>query len=298
MAGESNEGALTVNTLVDEVADAMHGYVRDQAMVTSTSTSFNDSALTFQIAEPKQVRRGLIEVDDEMMMVKSVDNNGVVSLQPWGRAQQGTTAAAHAINTRVTMAPLYPRQRIRDQLFAVLREIHPDIAPVGESYLDINLVRTNYPMPTDCYHVLKLEWNPPGPTLMWAPVKRWRTNKTATAIEVEVIGPTWPGMNRVRALYMKDLPTTLTANQDLTALGYPQDIHGVLVLGAVSKLLAFTEPSRLQTESVQSSARAELVPAGSIANLSKYVYSLYQSRLQELRYWYAERYSLGPKQTW
>lgn len=298
MAGESNEGTLTVNTLVDEIIDGLHGYVRDQAMVTSTSAAFTDTALSFNVAEPQQVRRGLVEVDDEMIMVKSVDANGVVTIQPWGRGQNGTTAAAHNMNTKVTLAPLYPRQRVRDQIYAVMREIHPDIAPVAEEFIDINLVRTNYPMPADCYHVLRIEWNPPGPTLMWAPVKRWRTNKTATTVELEVIGPTWPGMNRVRALYMKDLPSTLTANQDLAALGYPQDIHGVLVLGAMAKLLAFTEPSRLQTESVQSSARAEVVPAGSIANLSKYVYSLYQTRLQELRFWYAERYPLLPKQTW
>lgn len=299
MPGESNEGTLTINRIVDESLDAVYGYTRDQAQVTSLGSGFSASDTTFTIAEPGQVSRGLIEVDDELMYVKSVDNvSGTVTVQPWGRAQSGTTAAAHSAGAKVTMAPLYPRQRVRDQIYAVLREIHPDVAPVGEFFVDVNVTRSNYPTPDDCYNVLRLEWNLPGPSLMWAPVKRWRTNKTATTVEIELIGPAWPGPNRVRGLYMKNLPDTLAADENLTALGYPQDLHGVLVLGAVYKLLAFTEPSRLQVQSVQASSRAELVPAGSISNTAKFVYNLYQQRLENLRFWYAERYPLLPKQTW
>lgn len=298
MAGETGEGTLTVNRIVDEVLDAMSGYVRDQNQVTETSGSMTDSATSFTVSENSQVSRGLVEVDDELMYVKSVASNGTVSLFSWGRAQSGTTAAAHSSGAPVRMAPLYPRQRVRDQIFATLREIHPDIAPIGLEFIDVNLVRTNYPMPANTYHILRVEWHPVGPSLMWAPVKRWRQNKTDTTVELELIGPAWPGNDRARVLYMKDLPASLAANEDLIALGYPQDIHGVLVLGACYRLLTFTEPSRLQVSSVQAAARSEFVPAGSTSNLAKYVYGLFQQRVEQLRFWYAERYPLSPKQTW
>jgi len=298
MAGEAGEGSLTINRIVDEVLDAMHGYVRDQNQVTETTGSMTDTDTTFTVAENNQVSRGLIEVDDELVYAKSVATSGAVTLFTWGRAQSGTVAAAHSTGAIVRMAPLYPRQRVRDQIYAILREIHPDIAPVGEEMIDVNLVRTNYPMPANTYSILRVEWHPVGPSQMWAPVKRWRQNKTATTVELELIGPAWPGNDRARVLYMKNLPDTLAANEDLAALGYPQDIHGLLVLGACYRLLTFTEPARLQLQSVVSTAQSEFVPAGANSNMAKFVYGLYQQRLEELRFWYAERYPIGPKQTW
>lgn len=298
MAGEAGEGSLTINRIVDEVLDAMHGYVRDQNQVTETTTMISDSDTTFKIAERDQVSRGLVEIDDELVYAKSVATDGTVSVFTWGRAQSGTTAAAHGVGAPVRMAPLYPRQRVRDQIFAVLREIHPDIAPVAEQSIDVNITQTNYAMPANTYHVLRVEWHPIGPSQMWLPMKRWRQNKTATTVELELLGPAWPGVGRARALYMKNLPDTFAANEDLAALGYPQDIHGVLVLGACYRLLAFTEPARLQTQSVTAAAQSEFVPAGSISNLAKFVFGLYQQRLEALRFWFNERYPLSPKQTW
>lgn len=298
MAGEANEGSLTVNRIVDEVLDAMHGYVRDQNQVTETTSVLSDSGTSVVVAEKNQVSRGLVEIDDELVYVKSVATDGTASIFTWGRGQSGTTASAHSVGAPVRMAPLYPRQRVRDQIFAILREIHPDIAPIVDTSIDVNIVRTNYPMPEDCYHILQVQWNPPGPSGMWKNVRRWRQNKIGSGVELELLGPAWPGPDRCRIMYMKNLPTTLTANQDLAAYGYPQDIHGVLVLGACSRLLAYTEPARLQMQSVTAAAQSEFVPAGASTNLAKFVYGLYQQRLQELRFWYAERYPLGPKQNW
>jgi len=298
MAGEADEGSLTITRITDEVIDALHGYTRDQAQVTELSNPMSDSDTTFRVSEAAQVNRGLVEFDDELVYVKSIDSTGNGTIFTWGRGQEGSQAAAHSSGAKVTMAPLYPRQRVRDSLFAVLREMHPDIAPIVDMSIDVNIVRTNYPMPSDCYHILQVQWNPPGPSGMWKNVRRWRQNKTGADVELELLGPAWPGPDRARIMYMKNLPTTLTANQDLAAYGYPQDIHGCLVLGATARMLSFTEPSRLQVQSVQSSSRAELTPAGSITNVAKYVYSLYQTRLQELRFWYAERYPLGVKQNW
>lgn len=296
-SGAANEGALTVSRLVDEVIDALHGYTRDQAQVTELANPMADTDLTFKVAEGSQLSRGLVEVDEELVYVKSVDINGNAQVFSWGRGQQGSLASGHFIGSKVTMAPLYPRQRIRDAVFGVLREIHPSIAPVGEQYLDVSAIRTNYAMPANTYHILRVESNPPGPSQMWVPVSRWHQNKTATTVELELIGPVFPGPQRARVMYLKDLPTTLGQNEDLAALGYPQDIHDCIVLGATAKMLALTEPARLQVQSVQASARSEWVPAGSITNVAKFVYSLYQQRLQELRFWFAERYPISPKVT-
>lgn len=297
-SGAAPEGSLTVSRLVDEVIDALHGYTRDQVQVTELVNSMAEDDLTFKVAETQQVGRGLVELDEELIYVRSIDTGGNARVFTWGRGQQGTLASGHAVGSRVTMAPLYPRQRVRDAVFAVLRDIHPDVAPVGTQLLDVSPVRTNYPMPTNTYNILRVEWHPIGPSQMWLPVSRWRPNKTATTIELELLGPVWPGAGRARVLYLKELPTNFAADEDLSAIGYPQDIHNCVVLGATARMLALTEPARLQVQSVTSAAQSEFVPAGSTLNLAKFVFGLYQQQLDSLRRWYATRYPLSPKQTW
>lgn len=290
----ATEGSLNIDRIVDETLDAMHGYVRHQEQVTALTSTLNTSALTFTVSEPNQLSRGLVEVGNELMMVKTVDAASLtVTLQPFGRAAGNTTADAHAIGDKITMSPLYPRRRARDVLFGVLREIFPSIFAVGEQLFNATVVRTNYPLNADCYDVLAVDWHIPGPSQMWTPLRRWRVNRTATGNEIELLGKFFPGVDRVRALYIKNLPTDIT-DDNIATLGYSQDIHDLLVLGTTARLLMFTEPARLQVQSVQAHGRAEVVPANSNNALAKDVYSLFQRRVQQEADRLLQRYAAQP----
>lgn len=273
------EGALSVNRIMDEALDALYGYTRHQEQVTAMTSALTDTGLTFTVAEGQQVSRGLIEIDDEQMVVKSVGANGAVEIQPWGRAQGNTTAAAHNSATKVVMAPLYPKRRVRDVIYSTLREIFPAVYGVTTALYDVSIVRTNYPLPSDCYDVLAVEWHLPGPSQMWAPLRRWRVNRPAAGQEIELLGQFFPGLQRVRVTYIKNLPSQLVSD-DISSLGYSQDIHDILVLGTTARLLQFTEPARLQVGSVVSHGRAEVVPAGSIKSAAQDLYALFQRRVQ------------------
>ncbi len=287
------EGALNVDRIVDEALDALYGYTRHQDQVTAVTSAISDSALTFAVAEGQQLSRGLIEVGNEQMLIKTVDASGNITLQPFGRGVNNTTAEAHSINDRVVMSPLYPRRRVRDVIYGVLREIFPSVFAPGETLIDASIVRTNYPLPADCYDVLSVEWHVPGPSQMWQPLRRWRVNRTSTTSEVELLGEFFPGQDRVRILYIKNLPTNIT-DDNIAALGYTQDIHDLLVLGTTARLLMFTEPARLQTQSVQSHGRGEVVPAGTIKSLATDVYALFQRRVQQEADRLLQRYSTRP----
>jgi len=290
----STEGALNVDRIADEVLDALHGYTRHQEQVTALTSSLNTSATTFTVAEPNLVSRGLVEVGDEQMMVKAVDaSTSTVTLQPFGRAVGNTTADSHASGDKLITSPLYTRRRVRDAIYATLREIFPAVFAVGETLLDVTIVRTNYPLPSDCYDVLSVFWHVPGPSQEWAPLRRWRVNRTSTGNEIEALGKLFPGNDRVRVLYIKDLPTSITTD-DLSSLGYAQETHDILVLGAVARLLLFTEPSRLQVQSVQSHGRAEVVPAGAIKALAQDAYALFQRRVAVEADRLMQRYATQP----
>lgn len=276
------EGGLLVSRLIDEVNDALHGYVRDQPEVTTLVNTIDAVALAGVVSEDNQISRGLIEIDEELIYVNVVAASGLgdFTIPAWGRAQNGTVAASHTAGARVTQSPLYPRRRIRDAIFWTLREMFPRVFGVKEAYFDVDVVRTNYPLPADTWQVFAVEWSVPGPSRMWQRMFRWRMNKLATTAEVELLGERWPGLQKLRILYSLEPPSLYTVD-DLTTFGYTQFVHDIIILGATARLLMLTEPSRLQVESVESHGRAEVVQGGTITQVAQKMYQLFDRRCEQ-----------------
>jgi len=288
------EGALLVSRLTDEVVSALHGYVRDQEMVTTLTTVMDTDDLAGTVSEANQISRGLIEIDDELMYVNAIDAGaGTFSIPAWGRAQQGSTAASHTIWSKVTMSPLYLSRKVQDEIWSTLREMFPRVYGVGTALFDVDVVRTNYSLPSDVWQVFTVDWHLPGPSFMWTPLKRWRVNHTATTQELEMMGMRWPGSDRVRVTYSK-VPPTSYSTDDLTTYGYTQDVHDIIVLGATAKMLAKTEPSRLQVESVEAHGRSEVVQAGTIVQTAQRLYAMFDRRVEQEAFRLQQRFTLQP----
>lgn len=279
-----SETPLSIASLTDEVLDSVHGYSRHQEQRTSLTTAVDSDDLMLVVNDISQISKGLVEVDDELMQVATVDaSNNVVTIEPWGRAQSGTTAVSHLSGVRVTGAPLFPRQRVRNAIYGVLRETFPAIFAVASTLIDGSAVVTNFVMPDDCYQVLSVETHVTGPSGEWRPVKRWRMNRQPVAVELEVLSPVDLGTGRVRINYIRVPPASFTATDDLTTFGYDYQVRDLIILGATAKLVAFIETSRVQTESMVALGRADSVPPGAATAASKMLYSLYQKRVEDER---------------
>lgn len=290
------EGTLTISSLVDEVLDIAHGYVRQQEAVTSLTASMTDSALTFSVGKPNLITRGLVEIGDELVYVSSSDTvTQIATIEPWGRGQSGSVAEAHDSGTRVTISPLYPRQRIRSAIYETLREMFPDVWAVGQATIDVDVTRTNYPAESDAYQILEVEWHVPGPSRMWAPMKRWRENHTPTTLEIELMGPLWPGQATCRYRYMKTPPTQYGVTEtDLSTYGYGNEVRDVIIYGTVARLLAASAAARTQIESMEAHGRAQVVQAGDVVAASRYYYTLFRERLAAERAQLMLRYPMKP----
>lgn len=274
--------SMLVSALVDEVVDAFRAAVRQQEPTTSLDGSMTDSATSFTVTDASTMGKGLTQIEDEMVFVKSVDRNtNTVELEPWGRAQSGSTAAAHSSGARVTQAPVVPRVRARDLIAQVLQEVFPRLFAVSSTTLDISAAVSNYDLPANCYHVLSVQYQLPGPSGEWIPVRRWRQNKTDTALELEILQYVQPGNDTVRVFYIKNPPTTIAMSDDLETLGFPTSIRDLIVLGACSHLATWAEAGRIQTNSVESHARSEAVPAGSGLALSRFLYQKFVARVED-----------------
>ena len=98
----------TFNELTDDVLSMLRGYVRSQESVTALSGNLSSTATTFNVDNGSRLGMGRAEIDDELIYIDAVTTNAV-ALQPWGRGVDGTTAATHSDNARVTFNPLFPR---------------------------------------------------------------------------------------------------------------------------------------------------------------------------------------------
>lgn len=294
--------AVTFDQLVSRVKQQLLGYTRDQASISYLTSGMTPTATSFQV-DPDTVTnlsRGLIEIGDEMILVKSYDRtSGAVTVLAGtsGRGVEGTTAASHSANDLVTDDPMYPRTRIKEAINDTIDGTYPDLWVLGAYELPKVAARYEYPIPDDVEDILNVTSNTIGPSAVWFPNSSWRFNPLASTTPGQVkptptpTGKTIqimrdfivPGRN-IRINYLKK-PNTLVNNSDdfATTTGYPERYIDLITYGACWRLLPAYEPARLQQSAIEATERAPLVPTGAGSNASKYYMALYQQRLSEER---------------
>lgn len=292
--------AVTFSDLVSRVKQQLLGYTKDQASISYLVAPMTAIDTTF-LVDPETVTnlsRGLIEIDDEMILVKKYDRgSGLVTVMGdvTGRGQEGTTAAAHTLNTLITDDPRFPRKRIKEAINDTINGVYPDLFVFGEYEFPYIAARYEYPIPAEADDVYKVVVNTIGPSGVWFPSQSWRFNTlastgsqvkptpTPTGNTLQIYDFIVPGRN-VRVSYTKK-PSILTNNSDdfEVTTGFPERYVDLISYGACWRLLPAYEAGRLQQQNIEATERAPLVPAGSASEASRYFLSLYQKRLNEER---------------
>lgn len=294
--------AVTFSDLVSRVNQQLLGYTKDQASITYLTNTMTATDTTFTV-DPETVTnlsRGLVEIDDEMLLVKKYDRStGIVTVFAGtnGRGTSGTTAAAHGLNAIVTDDPRFPRARIKEAINDTIQAVYPDLWVFGEFEFPWRAARYEYPVPAEVEDVYKVTTNTIGPSAVWFPNSSWRFNPQASTTAGQVKpdpAPTGktiqimrdfivPGRN-VRVTYIKK-PNTLANNSDPyeVTTGLPERTVDLITYGACWRLIPAYEAARLQQQSIEATERAPLVAPGAAADASKYFLGLYQRRLEEER---------------
>jgi hypothetical protein len=294
--------ATSFDQLVSRVKQQLLGYTRDQASISylTAPMTATDTTFTVDTDTVKNISRGLVEIGDEMIMVKKFDQaSGLVTVLAGtsGRGVEGTTASTHAANDFVTDDPMYPSKRIKEAINDTINATYPDLWVFGEYEFPKIAARYEYPLPTDVEDVYKVTVNTIGPSAVWFPLSSWRFNPQASTTTGQVkptpppTGKTLqimrdfivPGRN-IRVTYIKK-PTPLSVGSDdfETVTGYPERYIDMIVYGACWRLLPAYEAARLQQQQIEATERAPLVPTGAGSQSAQYYLSLYQRRLQEER---------------
>lgn len=280
----------TFDQLTQTVLSNLQGYSLDQDQITYIRNAISPTDLALEVGDPREVSRGLVEIDDELLWVRIVDAaSSEAGIAPLGRGWLGTTAATHAINSVLKNNPKWPRVNIKRALNDTIRSTYPDLFQIKRVTFPFTAARFTYELPGEVEDVYDVSWDVIGPTRRWPRINRWRyvpladTTAYPSGKAIELLDAVVPGRT-VQVTYMVS-PQPLTSGSDdfTTVSGLPPSAEDVAVYGACYRLAGYLDIPRLQTQTVEGSNRSQLVPPGSATNAAKYFYAIYSERLAQER---------------
>ena len=281
----------TLSQLMSEVQTNLQGYSLRQDRITNLATPGGISAtdLTIKIGQADNLAKGLVQIDDELIFVSSFDRqNLTLNVMPgFGRGYMGTTPSPHAENAQITLTPTFPKVMIAQALNDTINALYPKLFGVASTTFQYNAAQIAYPLPDDARDLLYISWQTPGPSKEWLPVNRWGIDRMAnvaafnTTKVVNIYDKVVPG--RTVQVYYSIIPNTLTnGNDDFAAVtGLPESSRDVITLGAAYRLLSYVDTGRINLMSAEADNADTKLPSTAGATASKYIFALFQQRLQE-----------------
>jgi hypothetical protein len=279
----------TFNEMVNEVKTNLQGYTLKQDRLTYLNAAINSVATSMVVGSSSNLAKGPIEIDDEIIWIDNFSTaSNTLNVAPgFGRGYQGSTPTSHAQYSQVTLSPSFPRISIKKAINDTINSLYPKLWAVDSFTFTFNASQTTYALPDDLEQILFVSWQTTGSSKEWLPVNRWRADGMAnistfnTTNTINIYENIQPG--RTVQVYYTTTPDTLDNNSDDFAdvTGLPESSQDVVTLGAAYKLLSFIDSGRISLTSAESDLADSKIPSGAGANNSRYIYALYQQRLNE-----------------
>ena len=279
----------TFNDMVNEVKTNLQGYTLKQDRLTYLNAAISSVATSMIVGSASNLAKGTIEIDDELIWIDNFTAaSNTLNVAPgFGRGFQNSTPTAHAQYAQVTLAPSFPRVSIKKAINDTINSLYPKLWAVDSFTFTFNASQTTYALPDDLEQILFVSWQTTGSSKEWLPVNRWRADGMAniatfnTTNTINIYENIQPG--RTVQVYYTTTPDTLDSNSDDFAdvTGLPASSQDVVTLGAAYKLLSFIDSGRISLTSAESDLADSKIPSGAGANNSRYIYALYQQRLNE-----------------
>lgn len=273
----------TYTDLVREVRSTLRGYGLIRERVTFLNGAIDASTLTITVDDGTTLSPGIIEIGDECIYVQSVAGN-VLTVAPDGRGWDGTTAAIHADNTRVTLDPPYPTWRIGDAINDTIVSVWPTLWAVGTTSFTYNPSVTTYSLPAEAESVLKVTATTLGPSLDQVELHAFSFDSNApidgnfaTGNCITLRSTPSPGRT-VTVVYSK-APTVIGAGDELTASGLRETAKKAIVYGTVAHLLSYVDAARALADSAVASELSETIRVGSATQLAAQLTARFQMEL-------------------
>jgi hypothetical protein len=275
--------------MVDEVRSSLAGYTLRQDRITYLNAAINTTATAIQVGSSSNLAKGIIEIDDELIWIDNFNstNNTLNAAPGFGRGWQGTAPSPHAQYAQVTLTPTFPRTVIKQAINDTINSFFPKLWAVNSTTFTFNASQTTYPLPDDVESIIYASWQTTGSSLEWLPINRWRADPMAnisafnTTNTINIYENIQPG--RTVQVYYTTTPNTLDANTDDFAdvTGLPDSCRDVVTLGASYKLLSYVDSGRINLSSAEADLNDTKIPSSAGVASSRYIFALYNQRLNE-----------------
>lgn len=279
----------TLSDMIDEVRSSLAGYTLRQDRITYLNSAINTTQTDIQVGNSANLAKGIIEIDDELIWIDNFNKtNSTLNAAPgFGRGYQNTSPAPHAQYAQVVLSPTFPRTIIKQAINDTINSVYPQLWAVYNTTFTFNAAQVTYPLPDDLEDILYMSWQTTGSSEEWLPINRWRLDGMADAATFNTINTVnlyeniQPG--RTVKVWYTAAPANLTSSTDDFAgiSGLPYTCRDVITLGASYKLLSYVDAGRINLTSAEADLNDTKIPSTAGASSSRYIYALYQQRLQE-----------------
>ena len=279
----------TLDSMVQEVRSSLAGYTLRQDRITYLDSAITTTDTAIQVGSADNLAKGIIEIDDELIWIDNfVKASNTLNAAPgFGRGYQNTSPAPHAQYSQVVLTPTFPRTMIKQAINDTINSVYPKLWAIYSTTFTFNASQTTYALPDDCQNVIYMSWQTTGSSKEWLPINRWRQDLMANTATfnsqktVNIYQNIQPGRT-VQVWYAAN-PSTMDANTDDFAdvTGLPDSCRDVITLGAAYRLLSYIDPGRINLTSAEADLADAKVPGTAGANSSRYIYALYNQRLND-----------------
>ena len=281
----------TLSEMIDEVRSNLQGYTLRQDRITYVANTggLTTTSASIQVGSADNLAKGVIEIDDELIWIDSFNktNNTLNVIPGFGRGYQGTTAAPHAQYAQVTLAPTFPRITIKKAINDTINGLYPKLWGVASTTFTYNASQVTYALPDDVENVLYVSWQTTGSSQEWLPVNRWRADGMANIATfnstntINIYENIQPGRT-VQVYYAVEANTLDSSTDDFADVsGLPESSYDVVTLGAAYKLLSYIDAGRINLSSAEADFADSKIPSTAGAGASRYVFALFQQRLND-----------------
>ena len=290
--------ATTLADLINDTQLDIQGFTYRQDRATYLTAACTSGDLILSVASTDNIGKGIIEIGSEMLWVDSYDRQAnTITIAPYGRGYNSTTAASHSINDKVIITPTYPRVAVARALNDTINAVYPKVFAVGATDFSFLASRTTYQIPSEAVQILHMAWQTVGPTREWLPIRQWRWDPLADTAYWGVQTPdgVTGGYSKTVSLYDNILPgrtvhcvyakqPSLLVNETdnfETTTGLPSTMRDVIIYGATWRLSSFVDPARISITSAAADEYETKRPYGTGVNVTKNLQQIYMQRLEE-----------------
>lgn len=275
-----------MTTFADMIADLesdLYSFVQGNDQANWLTAGIDADDLTLSVDDASIFDAGYAEITsstgNELVYIVSKDEQAnTLTLPPWGRAQRGTTALVHPIDSRIVADPQFPRYKLAQFINEAISDLYPSIFCVAfeDIGLDYHVQVYNLPVVADglISVLISSDYRPERGA---DPLRRMRFNPADKTIDIAGAAR---DNNTMRVTY-RCAPLPFVALTDtLDDVGFGDQLRSTVRLFAYYKALNALQGQKLQLSSVEATVMTQLRQPDFLNNTIKTVFAQLQLSMQ------------------